>query len=159
MKKLLILILVLGMTSMANAALVPTVDGTQVAYGDDVLAGMLGLDTTTAISGYDVEITASGDVAMDYSLMSFPIPWDDLIIIPPWPPDPTNIRISGSQLFGAPKGPGSLVIDIAFTGVVGTLTFYDHLNQVALGSINVVPEPMTIALLGLGGLFLLRRRK
>ena len=139
MKKLLILMLVLGMASMANAAIVPTVDGVQVAYGDDVVAGMLGLDTTDAILGYDIEITAGGDVAMDYTLISFPLPFE----LPPMIPIsmPTAVRISSGQIFGPSLGPGSIVIDIAFTGTTGSLTFFDHLNGVALGSINVVSGP------------------
>ena len=160
MKKLLVLILVLGMASMANAALVTTVDGSEVAYGDDVLAGMLGMETKTAIPGFDIEVTAAGDVEMDVSAISYPIVWE----LPSYlvgEPTPTNIRITGSQIFGADKGPGGLFVDVAFTGVAGTLSFYDWMTgtKVLLGSLNVVPEPMTIALLGLGGLFLLRRRK
>jgi hypothetical protein len=55
-------------------------------------------------------------------------------------------------------------ININLVGVtegVTTVDLYDTSGMVFLDSaqITVLPEPMTIALLGLGGLFMLRRRK
>jgi hypothetical protein len=46
-------------------------------------------------------------------------------------------------------------IEIDWTGTYGT----EDLIPLSGTAIHVIPEPMTIALLGLGGLFLLRRRK
>lgn len=49
-----------------------------------------------------------------------------------------------------------------YTGVVFTLNLYaitDDFSSVALIDSYYIPEPMTISLLGLGGLFLLCRRK
>jgi len=50
---------------------------------------------------------------------------------------------------------------IANVGDVYTIDLYasDWVTILDSGTVTVVPEPMTIALLGLGGLFLLRRRR
>nr|NIP27890.1 PEP-CTERM sorting domain-containing protein [Phycisphaerae bacterium]NIR63385.1 PEP-CTERM sorting domain-containing protein [candidate division Zixibacteria bacterium]NIW44332.1 PEP-CTERM sorting domain-containing protein [Gammaproteobacteria bacterium]NIP55484.1 PEP-CTERM sorting domain-containing protein [Phycisphaerae bacterium]NIS54194.1 PEP-CTERM sorting domain-containing protein [Phycisphaerae bacterium] len=66
---------------------------------------------------------------------------------------------------GADLGPGTMIDEIAWTLVGGAtnadivlVATTDFMAFEVLDTINV-PEPMTIALMGLGSLFLLRRRK
>ncbi len=62
-----------------------------------------------------------------------------------------------SFTYTVPDAPGTTV-DIAGANV--TVSFLDWSSATSLGAatLNITPEPMTIALLGFGGLFLRRRR-
>jgi hypothetical protein len=158
MKKLFALLVVLAFCGAANAALVATDDSVQVAFGSDIdTGGMLGLYTTTAITGYEVGIKViSGDVALNVSAITFPQAFDfagKLVNDPAY-----AVRVTASQFFTGAVGPAQLVNNIAISGT-GTLEFFDILAQgESMGTVTVIPEPMTIALLGLGGLFLRRRK-
>jgi len=62
--------------------------------------------------------------------------------------------------FHVPDAPWSTIITIDLTGLVISNCFGASIDPTYGGAleIHVVPEPMTIALLGLGGLFLRRRK-
>lgn len=171
MKKLLILTLVLGMASAANAALT-WVDSTAAdlaaveinlgesvtvcissnealtygVYAGEYLNTMANISAVTAAvgAGQDAVITSQADAlegfwyleALDFSPGTLPnvsegIHW--YVTITANPTEMGSVELFSDYFAGQGVKDGLIV--------------------------NVIPEPMTIALLGLGGLFLLRRRK
>lgn len=200
MKKLLVLMLVLGLANVASAVITytPTVGGSN----DDV----------SAVDGdlISVDISASGDV--DYLLGTGELlvtiegparlnadALDALGYAPTqvfWHPDyglivnsalddDLNARVSAASVstmdmffMTMPDNPITNIVVEYLGGGTATVTIvpnnspnpwgntayklggvaYDDL-EAAGGSINIIPEPTTIALLGLGGLALLRRRR
>ena len=184
MKKLLALVLVFAMASWASAGLLTVVgDGTagtiDVDPGQIVtitivgtgwgLAGpadSLSVLTIGAITG---EGTAS-DPALHAELSNLPsvgtLVNDGVIMI-------SNIQggtVMG-DMDGIPNGSaaytftldvgtvvGAYMIDLTGATVAGAFSPAPLPLEIGALEVNVVPEPMTIALLGLGGLFLRRRR-
>jgi len=62
--------------------------------------------------------------------------------------------------YHVPDVPYSTMINITFAGVSIADSFYTNSTDAITGvGIHVIPEPMTMGLLGLGGLFLRRRSK
>ena len=152
MKKLLAVLLVLGMASMASAALIPTgIDAGVLRAGD-----VVGLSTDENVSGYDVSILTTGDVTLDISGIMFP----EEFFLPGTVVTADPLRLSGSEIFATAHGAGNMLVDgIVIGGTAGTIELIDELGGgISLGVIDVIPEPMTLSLLGLGGLALIRRR-
>jgi len=173
MKKLLVLVLVLGLTQAASAATSEVlVNGLPWTGGDvegsDIITWML-LETpgipiqpfsASPVWGVWVDhgdYVASVIIAGGMGNMALHQPVGD------------GLDISGNYTYFGTLVPGDGIvqllefhvpedlepsswINITFTGNYGGFTPADI-------AIHVIPEPMTIALLGLGGLFLLRRRK
>lgn len=182
MKKLLILMLVLGLASVANASLIFTIDGVEqppeitldvseaVSLDLHLTAGenMLGYDIQYILSNNQAELITTG--AYGYPAMTLPAPFDLLGYVAY--SDPQNVRITASQFLGLPlEGPADLMLDMVLhclepTDVVLTVEVMGttDLNGEPLTgvihtlTIHQIPEPATVLLLGLGGL-LLRRRK
>ena len=164
MKKLLILALVLGMTSAASAALSlggvynGTINvgetGIVTVISDDTVGwmGYVGSDNppvlgitgcvATTKAGQDSYVTPNPYGYVGY----YEIQAADMS-------EPFDSVVAGVQfeisVYGATLG-DVYTIDRWNTG-------WDTILE--SGTVTVIPEPMTIALLGLGGLFLLRRRK
>jgi len=173
MKKLLILVMVLAMASLASATLsisvngdVPTGDITLVpsdfvtldvhSDGQDladagaflVVEGPGMVDISGAVNNYlpntngDTLFIWSGDplvgdgVFMDFTALAVPAP-----VLP------AGILVDGI-IFHC-EGPGDVVVSLYM--------FRGELQLMDTQVIHQVPEPVTIALLGLGGLFLRRR--
>ena len=169
MKKLLILVLVLCVTSAASAALVwidPT--NTDVTWTLDLVGGTV---TATAASGavgsyYDVYIQAtSGSITPTVGTGGGGTGTYDGVY--PAAGDTANMTIAGPWYLPSSDDQFATLPDQAagmwfsFDVPVGyvSINFYDSAGTVHSEALSgVVPEPMTIALLGLGGLFLRRRK-
>jgi hypothetical protein len=178
MKKLLVLALVLSVASMANAALVITPSATTVTVGDTftmtlgtdtaITAGvgecywLLVADTSlvsidyasgAGLSFIDAGITVATDAASNHSDAGLP--------------DGTEGISGGIFLTQLSSVNGTIYTNIqatALTAGTATLMILDGGTSEAIGSpvtltIKAIPEPITMTLLGLGGLFLRRRSK
>jgi hypothetical protein len=169
MKKLLVLMLVLGITSMAHATYVLTYDG-QIDIETDGAGGpwesywILVTPTTDAtITGGSLpavppldasSVFADSDPASNYNVP----PGEDgkvgyigsYSLTPPFT-GVTNATIL--ENFDFTLQPGKTQAVVTLYELNGTSMVYTYESDIT------IPEPMTIALLGLGSLFLLRRRK
>ena len=163
MKKLLVLTLVLAVASGAHAALTlvdaptdPINIGQSIAIivnnsEDGAYSGWLEI-TDQAVADYDGDpvFTTAGNPNGDSSLETF-------TEYPGWYQftvasfDAANPIAAGDhvQVNVAGVSEGSSVLNVYAN---------DGTTLLDSATINVIPEPMTIALLGLGGLFLRRRR-
>lgn len=204
MKKLLVLLMVLGITSMASAA---TIDVVIVSHGptSDTTAPIdptseitinesewidvdiiFTPDGTETLAQLSCEITLAGMATLDMTDLTLPAgAWDS---DPAFSPGVTEV-VAGKQYivqYGVGMS-GSGAIDVAVDhllihcddwpdvatlaitadvlfGGIGSMTSDYKMIGAGLSygpgiTITQVPEPMTVALLGLGGLFLLRRRR
>jgi hypothetical protein len=181
MKKLLILMLVLGMASVANAAFTLVVDGVEV--GDEIMipwGGLIDIGIYNDTQGNTSNTQQLYALMLIHDVASGEWTGNNNVYIPPAVPGSTNTDHGVGDWFGTHNidlfegnlnNPGNY-----FSGV-GVLADYQfHYNGYDVSAVLVelmdgdtaaildslyiyTPEPMTIALLGLGGLFLLRRRK
>jgi len=162
-KKLLVLMLVLGLVSVANAVLSLTVDGgdsgaeTTIIPSDDIVVGIYSDNSI----GYGCWILFYDGARTIHARQPFPMG------------DLSSIGLQGHYAnynyyyVTVADSQGNLVPGIGFEvdyhadGLDDILVeLYDESYTTILDTLVVhqVPEPITIALLGLGGL-LLRRRK
>lgn len=171
MKKLLALVLVLAVSSASFGAMVLE----PVSVDKDV-ASTIDLVTTTDITagngeGYvailvdttvgTLDVTGASIVSLDISAFNGAV---GLFGVPK--PGMEGVW-AGVFTFGAGYTAGTTLIDnIAFnpTGVTGQIELWaldvDTVTPLELlDTVEVVPEPMTMSLLGLGGLALIRRRR
>lgn len=189
MKKLVVLMLVLAMASLANAGLVFTVNGEEqpaeitINIGDAI---ELDLELPTgSVQAYQLMYSLNNEQAElivdaydqwgdPYSNIQFP--WQSLA------PGSVNakddvgvcswVEIKADNLFSAANGPLVLMTDMYLhclenTDVVLTISISERtiidgeeqeLGEVHSLTVHQIPEPMTIALLGLGSLFVRRRK-
>jgi len=194
MKKLLVLMLVLGLTSIAGAVSGTNVDKIVQLSVNGVVADEYFMAENEKLNPSDtvtLDIQLADGYAMDAMELDLEIIGNATISLP----DPaTDIIVAGFESWSlivegvTDKGIGAIA-GVTFGSVEGTLvdgiTFHCEgdgdvivqltsagsnnivspdarlLTEADLGSIVIhqVPEPMTITLLGLGGLALLRRRK
>jgi len=166
MKKLLILMLVFGMASAAYAELSLSVSQPSSASLNVEVTGTIDFDLyivlssngTTALSSY-----ALGTGAPDFGMYQGPT--SDLVSSGLWTEpagfagqywvmaasDNSVYSLTGQFMTATGGSIGDQVNVQAFDEVTGFLGNF--------GTITLIPEPMTVLLLGLGGLFLRRRKK
>jgi hypothetical protein len=170
MKKLLVLLIILVLASIANAAMYLSIDGVNASDGTEDIDDLGGTVTVYVISDdsspytYYLDMlkvaggghatmtqpsihTNAGDIAQVNSYSTATLYDWELIAA-----DSTGNIVSGVHFYST----------ITESGNVGD-TFLVDLIEYGVGSLDtitltIIPEPMTIALLGLGGLFLRRRK-
>ena len=164
MKKVLILMLVLGMTSLAGASYdMLATDQGGGNYGITVTSDGLDADAYWGL-GIDSLGTLS-DVAVGPGAPSLSGIWGDLgdgyVPLSYFP----GVASGKWGYFGTGAGttrdPGVYLTALGHVSsapVVYLYSFNEPLTVITLEDTAVLPEPMTIALLGLGGLFLRRRK-
>ncbi|MHC4461354.1 MAG: PEP-CTERM sorting domain-containing protein [Planctomycetota bacterium] len=194
MKKVLILMLVLGLANVASAAIhyVPTAEN--LGGGDwkiDIQATDPGGVATHLIGTGELLVSITGDATItDVSALTYSDApadfWDPgfgLIVQSIVAADSKSGQFGASSvstlsmfwLVMTDDAQGNIIVTVGSGAPIVTITpnnaanafgntlYYDGQMSVtdlqATGGEVQIPEPMTIALLGLGGLFLLRRRK
>ena len=171
MKKLLVLAVVFGMASAVSAGLVLTADESVLSPNEPWNSTLLAISSDSDITGFEVAIQIDGPAALDAADIVFPETW----MFAPYVKEATDtmVDITGGDFF-AKTGPLIVAEDILFTclgagDVLVTLiaTGDNILDGVTYGAGTIfdtitimqsIPEPMTVVLFGLGGLFLRRRK-
>jgi hypothetical protein len=174
MKKLLALLLVLGMTSLAGASMIKLTDegliinaniGDTVTLTIETDTGLYALDVIASVAGGDLIVGAISTLdAATYG-------WDATLSFDPLPLPPVASTEMGLGNFMGNMNTIVAYVDVGYTGGTQVVSIAGGTARggsgditmavpaFSTGVVTIVPEPMTIALLGLGGLALLRRRK
>ena len=161
MRKLVVLMLVLGVASIATAGLSFTTDAVTIGVGETVTVGIESDVDAFAWTGYVgytpgnavlTGMVATAAAGPDATITADPYGYAGYYKIEALDFAPPSDILAGVQ-FNA---------DV--TGVAeGTYTVYLMSPWAATGiqdtlAVTIIPEPITIGLLGLGGLFLRRRK-
>jgi hypothetical protein len=183
MKKLLILSMVFGMSSLAAA--VPTISASDLfpEHGDTIEVYITGTAADASTDGVDNTGGFSAYIVVDYAnygtsggspyltLLNGSLPTATEAAAGGWATATTGGTSSG-YFSAAASMPWAEATDVdvglwftyEFTvdGLDGDserIDIVDHGSIVASVTIGIIPEPMTMALLGLGGLLLRKRRR
>ena len=171
MKKLLILMLVLGLASAANAAIVISLDGATdideitISVSDTVVIDIYDDQPYSAsyIVYLDIGPIADGDYSLSDARLG-PAAGDYASILQGTYEGYDDFEVSQADLVDPTPGAGVIFLvdlhceSVDPDGVVLVDLFDAGGCLIDSATIHQVPEPMTIALLGLGGLLLRRRR-
>ena len=173
MKKLFVVLTVLCLCGAVNASMVSLVDEGKVIDAS-LTGGIVKLEITSdaGLAGMNLIVGITGDGTISGAM--------DLADCADygWDPDYSGpaiyeamqVEIIGGGLanISGPAGyveityagPFDVVVSLVGDGTRGGTWGADYKKATySPGVVTIIPEPMTIALLGLGGLFLLRRRK
>jgi len=165
MKKLLVLLLIIGMASAANAAIMLSVDGDTTQEEIYLLendTAEIGVLVTDAVY-YEAGLTFARVSEGGFELSNEACPWEPPVGIPPMPPDDFIYYAIAPPPDWTPV-PG-LWFTVDLTCISAGVDVFVDLIDPQVGAlidtltIHQIPEPITLALLGLGGLLLLRRRR
>ncbi len=161
MKKLLVLMLVLGMASAANATVLSwSVDSITINLGQTSVVQLV----ANNVDPYDPKSVGAtpGGLATITSIVARPAAGPDSQVKNPGETGyPGWWTVMALDL----AAPYTIEAGVQFDVTISCLALgTDYFDSDVYGTNDVltvvnVPEPMTVALLGLGGLFLLRRRK
>jgi hypothetical protein len=186
MKKLLVLALVLGVASMASAAIVLQASNTLVSPGEVVtmtvvttagenVKGMTiglisegGAGGTATPGSVNVKFVNGADAGYDGATLGLGGTAGDIgyvngaVDLPNWA---TGTLYTYSYQVSAAAAPGSM-INFTFPDTSGDPYYFptaittdqDAVLGIEGTSLEVIPEPITIGLLALGGLFIRRRK-
>jgi hypothetical protein len=182
MKKLLILVLVLGLTSAANAAIEPllslTADGVDTDTVNDFLVGgviQIGV-SSDGVGGVNGKYSGALVINMAVADTGTGIFDDSMITVYNGAGEPLEnlggaIGIAVAPTVRAFVATNAVLADFAGAGTgfefgfqctgigdVSITLIDDVFGPVDTLTIHQIPEPITFALLGLGGLFLRRRK-
>jgi hypothetical protein len=161
MKKLLVLMLVLGMASLANAGPVASIDKLVIGINEDAVitldavadAGLQDylsyIDVMGAAGGFSLA-TANGAALGDLGMIVGPYDIDG------------GVEIEITRAMSTGTAPYGTLATVTFTGLAEGLydvVLYDWRDESIVSSqtITVTPEPATLAILGLGALLLRRK--
>jgi hypothetical protein len=166
MRKLLILFLVLGLASTANALLIKVDDLEGESFEVDTQATITVVsEDTSGWLGY--LIIEEGGAGSLENVVILDAAGNNASAGPYTEADwGTGFELSASAAGDPPVPPvaAGTQFSLDYVGAVGdtaTISLFvdpEYTTPVASVNVTVVPEPMTIILLGLGGLFLRRRR-
>ena len=176
MKKLFVLLLVLCMASLAGATTVSWVDEglTIIATPGEVVRlevssddGLYALNAIATVQGGDVIV---GAISSGEPIILSSYGWDPGLSFLPIGIGTPTVEI-GIGTFGAPLSGVVAYFDVLYTSGEQIVSIADGMTFGGSGDVNflppefsdgvvtIIPEPATLALLSLGGLALLRRRK
>ena len=168
MKRLVALLLVFGMASTANAVLlqvdgVPTTD-VEIAEGVTSLITIVGEDASSWLGYIIVEeggtgalsnvaiLPAAGDLAASEPYTE--AGWGAGYMLTTAASPGSSQPISTGSQFNVNYSGGTL----GQTAKISLFLDPEYTTPVASVNVSIIPEPMTIALLGLGALFLRKRK-
>ncbi|OHB57342.1 MAG: hypothetical protein A2Y12_09535 [Planctomycetes bacterium GWF2_42_9] len=170
MKKMLVLVMVLGLASLTNAAISFYVNGSPAPAAvninpGEVLTLQLYSGDTLAWNAYVIQGT---DTVSGIGSLTNPINLANAGDMKSNSPYAAADGWGNGFLFGTGGSPSGLPVagiqhTVDFSSpVVGTANLYLYdgtsYNELDSLAVTVVPEPVTMALLGIGGLFLRRRK-
>jgi hypothetical protein len=161
MKKLLVLMLVLGMTSIASAGLTLVTP----AEIDEATTGVIGINNPDGLDYgcyLDIGLVSEGGfslVSVDLTTLAGDL--SSVSVYDYGDFKEAEIFLANSTGTTTPGIQAQATIECLMDKIDVIVELYDAGTFQLIDSaiIKQVPEPMTVALLGLGGLFLLRRRK
>jgi hypothetical protein len=163
MKRILILLIFLGLVTSAQATLSLSLNKTAIAVGETVVASVVSNDTSSW----------TNDFVLSEDLVNWTIPivayYSGSWTITGAGSSASALRETGYEnvayclsAAGNPQPGTQFSINIigVQTGTIyiGLQNPVTYANVTAPLTLTVIPEPMTLALLGLGGLFLRRRK-
>ena len=161
MKIFLILMLVLGMASAANAALTWSVDEVYLPPGETVVVQLISDNDqsyTFVWLGADPSPTGVAEIT---GITALPAAAEGTAVLTSYPGWWIVEAVDSTPPSDIVAGPH---FDVTIKGLSGDGTYTINSDFFETAGPNDTlflwtPEPMSIALLGLGGLFMLRRRK